>query len=81
MTEEAVQYLVLKEVVPGPATEHEADEELEQVEREVEHDAVQPDNTSPAPADTLDPGKTPVGVHSKEGRNLYQQNRLRLGTC
>lgn len=78
MTEEALQYLVLKEVVPGPATEHEADEELEQVQWEVEHDAVQPDDAGPAPADTLNPGKAPVGVHSKEGSNLYRQNRQHI---
>jgi hypothetical protein len=76
-----VRYLVLEEVVPGPAAEHEADEELEQVEREVEHDAVQPHDTGPAPADTLDPGEAPVGVHGQEGRNLHQQDRLRLGMC
>ena len=61
----AVRYLVLEEVVPGPAAEHKADEELEQVEREVEDDAVEPDYASPAPADALDPGKAPVGVHGQ----------------
>ena len=65
-------YLVLEEVVPCPAAEHKSDEELDQVQREVEHDAVEPDDTSPAPADTLDPGEAPVGVDSEEGRNLHQ---------
>jgi hypothetical protein len=66
-------YLVLKEVVPGPSTQHKADEELEDVKREVEHNAVKPDNASPAPANALDPGKAPVGIDSEECRNLQKQ--------
>jgi hypothetical protein len=40
--------------------------ELEKIKQGVERRAEEQDNTSPAPADSLDPGEFPVGVDSNE---------------
>jgi hypothetical protein len=74
----AVWYLVLQEIVPGLAAQRETDEELDDVEGEVEYDAVEPDDTSPAPAHALDPGEAPVGIHSNQCSNLHEQRGFRL---
>ena len=51
--------LVLEKVVPGLAAERVADDELEDVEREVGDQAEEPDDPCPSPSDALNPGKPP----------------------
>lgn len=63
-------YLVLQKIVPCLPTEHVANAELEDVEREVSDDTVEPDDAGPAPATPFDLRKAPVRVNSYQGRNL-----------
>ncbi|RWW20605.1 hypothetical protein GW17_00015283 [Ensete ventricosum] len=54
-----IVYLVLEKVVPGPAAQTIANDELENVEREVGDEAVEPNDPSPPPSDALHPRKAP----------------------
>ncbi|RWW63106.1 hypothetical protein BHE74_00029739 [Ensete ventricosum] len=56
---EDIVYLVLEKVVPGPAAQTIANDELENVEREVGDEAVEPNDPSPPPSDALHPRKAP----------------------
>lgn len=51
--------LVLEQIVPGPATESIADDELEDVKGEVGDDAEDPNNYCPTPPDALNPCEAP----------------------
>lgn len=68
-----ISYMRNEDVVPSLATEEVADDELEDVKRDVGYNAVYPDHTSPSPSDSTDPCKTPVCVDSKYSGNLQRQ--------
>ena len=63
-------YLILKHIIPGPATQYISDKELEKIKRDVEDDTVDPNDTSPSPTDTMDLRKAPIGIHSNHRSNL-----------
>lgn len=65
-----ISHLVLKHVVPGLAGQSKSDDELEDIEREVGNDAVNPDHSCPSPPNAMDPGKAPVCIHSNDSGNL-----------
>jgi hypothetical protein len=67
-------YLVLQEIVPGLASQHVADGELEQVERDEGDDAVEPDDARPPPPDSSDVGEPKVGPHCNQSGNLQPQS-------
>lgn len=62
----------MDKVVPGLAAESVANNELENVEREVGDEAVDPDHSGPAPSDALDPGEAPGRVHRDRGSHLQE---------
>lgn len=62
--------LVLEHVVPGTARESHADKKLEDVERNVCNNAVDPDNSSPFPSNSIDSSKVPVCIHSNDSCHL-----------
>ena len=64
-----------EDIVPSLATEEVADDELEEVKRDVGYNAVYPDHTGPSPSDSTDPCKAPVCVDSKYSGNL-QRNAI-----
>ena len=66
-------YLVLQKIIPCLPTQHVANAELEDVEREVSDNAVEPDNARPAPSAPLDLRKRPVRVNSYQRRYLSQK--------
>jgi len=51
-----------------------SDEELDDIQRQERDDAVQPDNSSPTPANASDVGEAPGGVHCNEGGDLCKKN-------
>ena len=64
------KYLILKQIIPSPATQSISDGKLENIQREVEYDTIEPNNTSPSPANTVDPRKAPICIYSEECSNL-----------
>lgn len=62
--------LVLQHVVPGFAAQAVADDELEDVEREVSHNAINPDHSGPSPSNALDPCEFPARVNGNNRGNL-----------
>lgn len=67
---EDVMYLVLDNVVPGLPTQSISSDELKNVQRDVKDNAVEPNNTSPSPSNTLYLSKFPVGIYSEDSSNL-----------
>jgi hypothetical protein len=63
-------YPLLKDEVPRSPAQRVPDEELDDVQREVADDVVQPDDAGPAPSDALDRSKRPVGIHSNQSSDL-----------
>ena len=63
-------YLVLDHGIPGLAAQCIADDELEDVKREVGDNAEDPDDSTPAPSNTLDSSKAPVCIDSNYGSQL-----------
>ncbi|KAJ0567158.1 hypothetical protein HanIR_Chr06g0281611 [Helianthus annuus] len=55
-------YLVFKHVAPGFPAKDVSNSEFHNIEREVEHDAVEPDDTGPSPPDSLDSCEFPLCV-------------------
>lgn len=64
--------LVLKQGIPSLATQSVTDDELEDVEREVSDETVNPYHTCPSPANALDSCKFPVCVHGDCGSHLFR---------
>ena len=62
------------DVVPGPAAQHVADGELEQVQGHERHQAVEPDHARPAPPDGLHLGEPRLPVDSNQGGDLKKLN-------
>jgi hypothetical protein len=62
--------LILEEIIPGSATQNVADYEFEEIKRDVEDNAVKPDNNCPSPSNAMDSRKSPVAIHSDECCNL-----------
>lgn len=52
------------------ATQCITDQELEDIEREIGDNAVDPDSACPSPSDTVDFGKAPVTIYGNEGSHL-----------
>ena len=69
-------YLILKHIIPGPATQYISDKELEEIKRDVEDDTVDPNDTSPSPTNTMYLCKAPIGIHSNHRSNLINQAKL-----
>ena len=65
------KYLVFKEIVPSLATQDVADGELHEVKWEIEDNTVEPNHSCPTPTNSLDPCKTPVGIHCYYCSNLH----------
>lgn len=63
-------YLILQEIIPSFSTQNIADCKFEDVKRDVCNNTIQPDNSSPSPASTLDSCKTPICIDCYEGRHL-----------
>lgn len=67
--------LVLKQVIPGFATQGVADDELEDIKRDVGNQAEEPDNSCPSPSNALDPGEAPACIHGYESSHLVGQSK------
>lgn len=63
-------YLVLDHIIPSLATQCISSRELENVKRNVEDYAVDPDHSCPSPANTFHVSKGPVGIYSNQGSHL-----------
>lgn len=63
-------YLLVDQIVPGLSALDVSHSELQNIKRNVSDDAVEPDNSGPAPSATLDAGESPVSIHGNECRNL-----------
>ena len=66
--------LVLEEAFPGFSTKDEANNELKDVERYVEDDAIEPHNSGPPPSTAMDTSKVPVCIHCNDCRHLQCQS-------
>lgn len=55
--------LVLEHVVPCFTRKSNANQELEEIKREVSDNAVKPDYSSPFPSNSMDSCKFPVSIH------------------
>ena len=64
------QHLILGNIIPCPATQKISNAEFKKIQRNVENDAVKPNDTSPAPPNTSHPCKAPVCINSYECGNL-----------
>lgn len=73
---EKTENLVLQHVVPGLAAQGVADNELENVKREVSHNAIEPDHSGPSPSNALDPREFPARVNSDDRGNLSILRKL-----
>jgi hypothetical protein len=74
--QQLVYYPLLNDKIPRFPTKSISDEELDDIEREVEDDVVQPHNASPAPPNAFDRSERPVGVHSNQCGNLQLNRRF-----
>lgn len=68
-------YLVLYHVKPCLSTQDVTDGKLHNVEWEIEDNAVNPDDTSPSPTDSMYSCKTPVGIYCYESSNLKRSRQ------
>lgn len=65
-----VLYPILDHVIPSLATQSISSGKLENVKRNVEDYAVNPDNSCPSPPNSFHISEAPVGVHSNQGSHL-----------
>jgi hypothetical protein len=81
MTKRAVyiDHPLLNDKIPRFATQSVSDEELEEVEREVEDEVVEPHHTSPAPSNAFDRSEPPVRVYSYQCSYLHSERIEELG--
>lgn len=56
-------YPLLKDKIPSPSTQSVSDEELDEVEREVEDDVIQPYDSGPTPAYAFYCSEAPVSIN------------------
>lgn len=67
-------YPILSNIIPCLATQCITYDELEEIQRYVENDAVEPNHTCPTPSNSFHVCKLPVCIHSYYCRNLYIYN-------
>lgn len=65
------KYPLLKHEIPCFAAKDVTDGELDKVQRQVEHNAVEPNHTSPPPANALHIAEGPLGIHGYHCGNLH----------
>ena len=63
-------YLILEKIIPGFACQCISNDELEDIQRNIEDNAVDPDNTGPSPSYTFDSRKAPICIDSNQSSNL-----------
>lgn len=68
-------YPLLKDEIPCSPTQRITDEKLDDIQREVEDEVVEPDDTGPAPSNALDRSKCPVGIYSDQSSNLQNMTQ------
>ena len=73
---EKLTYPVIYHIEPSLSTEDVAGSKLDHIKWEIKNDTVKPDDTSPTPADSLDPCKPPVGINSDQSCHLKIGTRL-----
>ena len=73
-------YLILKQIVPGLATQRVTDNDFEEVERYVKEDAVTPYDSGPSPSNPLNPCEAPVRVHRDQCSSLVTSTKF-ITTC
>lgn len=59
-------YLAIEQIVPCLPTQDVTNCKLDQIKREVENKAVQPNDSRPSPPDALDLGKSPICIYCNE---------------
>jgi hypothetical protein len=63
MTKRLIADLALEKIIPRLSALNKTNKELDNVERYVGHNTVKPDNSSPAPSNTPDVGKSPNSIN------------------
>ena len=66
----ACSYPLIEDKIPGSPAHRITNEELDDIQWQVKDDVVKPDDTSPAPSNAFDRGKSPVSVHGNYRSNL-----------
>jgi len=64
------QNLVLQQIIPGLPSQCIANDELEDIERDVGDNAVNPDDSCPSPTNPLDSCKGPGCIYSNDSCHL-----------
>lgn len=60
----------MEQIPPRLATQCVADNKLDDIQRHIKYNTIEPDNTSPPPSNSFYPGKPPTSIYSDHSSHL-----------